>query len=137
MFPSQCCRRTRQPRSSESTTTPLTSVNGAAIQYLNAAAFAAPSAGTYGTIGRGMIFGPGFAAVDLSIIKNIPIKERLRAQLHFDMFNLFNRTNFGNPSVTVGSSSFGRISSTTGGSGAPGIGVGEPFNLQLAMKILW
>jgi len=118
-------------------TTPISSVNGASVQYLNPAAFAAPPAGTYGTIGRGMIFGPGFGSVDLSIIKNIPIKERLRAQLHLDMFNVFDRTNFGNPSTTVGSSSFGKISSTTGGSGAPGIGVGEPFNIQLALKILW
>jgi hypothetical protein len=84
-----------------------------------------------------MIFGPGFGSVDLSILKPIPIKERLLAQLHLDMFNVFDRTNFGNPSTTVGSSSFGKISSTTGGSGAPGIGVGEPFNIQLALKILW
>jgi hypothetical protein len=112
-------------------------VNAQPVQWLNPAAFAAPAAGTYGTIGRGMIFGPGFAAVDLSLIKTFAIKERLRAQVHLDMFNLFNRTNLSNASGTVGSSGFGKSSGTPGGSGAPGIGVGEPFNMQIALKILW
>jgi hypothetical protein len=112
-------------------------VNAQPVLWLNPAAFAAPAAGTYGTIGRGMIFGPGFGAVDLSVIKNIPIKERLRAQFHLDMFNMFNRTNLSGTSTTVGTSGFGKSSSTTGGTGAPGIGVGEPFNIQLALKVLW
>jgi hypothetical protein len=112
-------------------------VNAQPVQWLNPAAFAAPPAGTYGTIRRGMIYGPGFGSVDVSVIKDIPIKERLRAQFHLDIFNLFNRTNFGGPGTTVGSSSFGKLSSTTGGSGAPGIGPGEPFNMQLALKVLW
>lgn len=112
-------------------------VNASPVLWLNPAAFAVPPAGTYGTIGRGMIFGPGFGAVDLSVIKNIPIRERLRAQFHLDMFNVFNRTNLSGTSTTVGTSGFGKASSTTGGTGAPGIGVGEPFNIQLALKVLW
>ena len=112
-------------------------VNAQPVQWLNPAAFAVPRAGTYGTIGRGMLFGPGFGAVDVSVIKSISIKERLRAQFHLDMFNMFNRTNLAGVSATVGTSGFGRASSTTGGTGAPGIGVGEPFNIQLAMKVLW
>ena len=112
-------------------------VNAQPVLWLNPAAFAAPPAGTFGTIGRGMIHGPGFGAVDLSILRSFAIKERLRAQFHLDMFNLFNRTNLSGTSVTVGSSGFGKTSSTTGGTGAPGIGVGEPFNIQLALKILW
>jgi hypothetical protein len=112
-------------------------VNAQPVLWLNPAAFAVPPPNTYGTIGRGMIFGPGFGAVDLSVIKNIPIKERLRAQFHLDMFNLFNRTNLSGTGTTVGTSGFGKTSSTTGGTGAPGIGVGEPFNIQLALKVLW
>ena len=112
-------------------------VNAQPVLWLNPAAFAAPPAGTYGTIGRGMIFGPGFGAVDLSLIKDIPIKERLRAQFHLDMFNIFNRTNLTGTGVVVATSGFGKAGSTTGGTGAPGIGVGEPFNIQLALKLLW
>jgi hypothetical protein len=112
-------------------------VNAQPVQWLNPAAFANPAAGTYGTIGRGMIFAPGFESVDLSIIKTIPIRERARIQFHADMFNLFNHTNLSGTSSTVGSSGFGKASSTPGGTGAPGIGVGEPFNMQLAVKVLW
>jgi hypothetical protein len=112
-------------------------VNAQPVQWLNPAAFAAPPPGTYGTVGRGVIFGPGFASVDISLIKSIPISERLRAQFHVDMFNIFNYTNLAGTSGTVGSSGFGKASSTPGGSGAPGIGVGEPFNIQLALKIIW
>jgi len=112
-------------------------VNAQPVQWLNPAAFALPPAGTYGTIGRGVIYGPGFGSVDLSVIKRIPIRESFRAQFNLDIFNLFNRTNLAGCSGTVGTSGFGKCSSTPGGTGAPGIGVGEPFNMQLAMKVLW
>jgi hypothetical protein len=112
-------------------------VNAQPVQWLNPAAFAVPPGGTYGTIGRGMLFGPGFGAVDVSVIKNIAIRERLRAQFHLDMFNMFNRANLAGTGLTVGTSGFGRATRTNGGTGAPGIGVGEPFNIQLALKVLW
>ena len=112
-------------------------VNAQPVQWLNPAAFAVPIPGTYGAIGRGMLFGPGFGAVDVSVIKSIPIKERLRAQFHLDMFNLFNKANLAGTGLTVGTSGFGRATRTNGGTGAPGIGVGEPFNIQLALKVLW
>jgi hypothetical protein len=112
-------------------------VNAGPVQWLNPAAFAAPAPGTYGTIGRGVLTGPGFAAVDVSVIKDIPIKERFRAQFHVDMFNILNRTNLSGVNLLITSSAFGRSSATTGGAGAPGIGVGEPFNVQLALKLLW
>jgi hypothetical protein len=53
------------------------------------------------------------------------------------MFNIFNRVNLAQPSAKVGSS-LGLIGSTIGASsGLPGIGPGEPFNMQLALKILF
>jgi Carboxypeptidase regulatory-like domain/TonB dependent receptor len=108
------------------------------VQWLNPAAFAAPAAGNYGTYRRGFVVGPGYGDVDLSFLKNIPIKERLHGQFRFEMFNIFNRTNLSGPSGTVGSSSFGQTSETVGDAGGdPGIGPGEPFNIQVALKILW
>lgn len=108
------------------------------VQWLNPTAFAAPPADTYGTITRGIIRGPGFQDVDLSFVKNIPIKERLHAQFRFEMFNILNHTNLSGASGTIGSSTFGQTSDTVGdAAGAPGIGVGEPFNVQLGLKILW
>jgi outer membrane receptor protein involved in Fe transport len=105
-------------------------------QYINPAAFQQPAPGTFGNLGRNAIHGPGFADVDFSVVKNTPITERVGTQFRVEMFNLFNRNNLPVPNGTLSSGSFGRITDTIGDSiGAPGIGAGEPFNVQLALKI--
>ena len=109
-------------------------------QYLNQSSFVVPDAATYGNLGRNQVIGPGFGDVDLSLIKNLPLyKERVRAQFRVEMFNIFNRTNLAQPVNSLGSgSSFGASVQTIGVSyGAPGIGSGEPYNTQLALKILF
>jgi hypothetical protein len=111
--------------------------------WVNPAAFCVPgSVGCPGTtnpdgdLGRNVLVGPGFADVDLSVIKNIPIRERLRVQLRAEMFNIFNRENMATAAGSVGSN--GVVSDTIGDfNGAPGLGPGEPFNMQLAAKIIF
>jgi hypothetical protein len=109
-----------------------------------------------GNVSRNKFYGPGYGSVDLSIFKNVPIGERLKVELRADMFNLFNRINLasGPGSVTTGGcapqgakgqcaapgtlpySGFGLVSDTIGDfNGAPGIGPGEAFNMQLAIKL--
>ena len=108
------------------------------VQWLNPAAFAMPAPGTFGNLGRDTLRGPGFASVDFSVFKNTPITERLSSQLRIEMFNIFNRTNLPVPNSTFSSGSFGRISDTIGDyNGATGIGAGEPFNVQLALKLIF
>ncbi len=109
-------------------------------QYLNPTSFTVPALGSYGNLRRNQVFGPGFEDVDLSLIKNVPLyKERVHAQLRVEMFNIFNRVNLANPNNNSGSgASFGTSTSTIGVAyGAPGIGSGEPYNTQLAVKILF
>ena len=54
------------------------------------------------------------------------------------MFNVGNRNNLAPPSASFGSASFGRVTDTIGDfNGAPGIGPGEPYNTQLALKLLF
>jgi len=116
------------------------SVQGhSAAQYLNPNSFATPAAGTYGNLGRNQVTGPGFSDVDLALLKNIPIyKERVRAQFRVEMFNVFNRVNLAAPVNNLASGSFGQSTSTIGIQyGAPGIGSGEPYNTQLALKIIF
>jgi hypothetical protein len=108
-----------------------------AVQYFNPAAFAKPAAGTYGNLGRDALFGPGFGSVDFSTFKNIPITEKIHAQFRVEIFNLFNRTNWANPTTTFTSSSFGELTQTKNASSAPGLGFGEPRNVQLALKIIF
>jgi hypothetical protein len=114
--------------------------NGIVAQYLNQNSFAVPTYGTYGNLRRNQVYGPGFGDVDLSLLKNTPIyKERVTAQFRVDMFNVFNRVNLAQPLANLGYGSlFGASTSTIGVSyGAPAIGAGEPYNTQLALKILF
>jgi len=57
-------------------------------------------------------------------------------QLRAEMYNLFNRVNLASGTGTVSGS--GIINDTIGDfNGAPGIGPGEAFNMQLAAKIIF
>jgi outer membrane receptor protein involved in Fe transport len=114
---------------------------GVGLDWLNPAAFVNAPAGTFGTTRRNAYRGPGFGDVDFSVFKNTPIGEKITTQLRIEMFNLFNRTNYGSPAGinpnTVADDSLA-LSSTIGYyNGAPGIGAGEPFNTQLALKIIF
>jgi outer membrane receptor protein involved in Fe transport len=109
-------------------------------QYLNQSSFSVAAPGTYGNLNRNAIYGPGFEDVDLSLLKNIPIyKERVRAQFRVEMFNVLNRTNLAQPLTNEGYGSFFGVSTSTIGVsyGSPGIGSGEPYNTQLALKIIF
>ena len=87
-----------------------------------------PTNFAYGNFGRNLFHGPGAETVDLSLFKNFPIRERLKFQFRFETFALFNHSNFGNPSATINTSSFGNITSLN--SGAPGT-----RNIQLGVKL--
>ncbi len=110
---------------------------GQSVQWINRAAFANPTAGNFGSVARNSVFGPGYGSVDLSFFKNIPIRERFHAQFRLEMFNIFNRVNMAQPGSRVGGG-LGKVGDTIGDSrGSPGIGPGEPFNAQLALKFLF
>ncbi len=113
------------------------SFNKAGVMWLNQAAFADPAPGTQGNSGRNAFYGPGYASTDFSVIKNTKITERIGTQFRVEMYNLFNRVNLAPPSGTVGSG-LGITADTIGDfNGAPGIGPGEAFNIQLALKIIF
>ena len=105
--------------------------------WINKAAFKAAAPGTTGNLGRNAIYGPGFFSIDPSLFKEFQIKERVKAQFRVEVFNVLNWANYANPTTTFNSGSFGLISNTRNGSGAPGLGFGEPRNAQLALKFLW
>ncbi len=81
----------------------------------------------YGNLGRNIFHGPGAETFDWSLNKNFPIRERLKFQIRLETFALFNHANFGNPSSTINTSSFGNITSLNATS--PGT-----RNIQLAGK---
>lgn len=109
-----------------------------AIPYFNPAAFRLATTGTFGNLGRNSFYGPGFASVDFSVFKETPITERLKTQLRFEIFNITDRANLGNPGTNVNAAaSLGLITATRNGGSAPGIGFGEPRNVQIALKLVW
>ena len=108
--------------------------------WLNPAAFAAPDPGQWGTSRRNAYVGPGYSDVDLSIFKNTKIGERINTQLRIEMFNLFNHINFAGPLDSfqpnyTTPSGFNLYDTIGDFNGAPGIGAGEAFNTQVALKI--
>lgn len=146
------------------------SAAGGGTLWVNPSAYCDPNAGdpgctgsTFGNIARNKFYGPGYGSVDFSVIKNIPVTERVKIQLRMEVFNLLNRLNLasGVGSVAVGGNNspnyntcnedltthrcstnpangFGFVSDTIGDfNGAPGIGPGEQFNMQLVAKIIF
>ncbi|HMG03227.1 MAG TPA: hypothetical protein VK596_08830, partial [Edaphobacter sp.] len=110
------------------------------VQWFAASAYALPTAGTFSRTQRNSVYGPGFATVDASLIKNTALYENVKLQLRAEMFNVFNRLNLATPSSmgSFTSANFGRSTTTVGdNAGAPGLGSGEPFNVQFAAKILF
>jgi hypothetical protein len=75
-----------------------------------------PGSGGYGTAGRNTLRGPGANAWDLSVSKNfrMPWKEGHMLMFRTEFFNAFNTPQFNNPGNTLGTGSFGVISSTRG-----------------------
>jgi len=57
----------------------------------------------------GNLRGDGANNIDLSMIKNTRLSERLNFQLRFESFNAFNRVEFSNPSLSATSSAFAKI----------------------------
>lgn len=97
---------------------------GPQLQMLNPAAFISNPTGTFGTLGRDVIRGPGTVTVNTSLVRFFHITERYRLETRFEAFNAINHSNFSNPAVTFTSATFGRITAA-----------GDPRILQFALKL--
>jgi len=104
--------------------------------------FSLPGPATVGTSGRNQYYGPGLINWDFSAIKSFHLfgsNEGKSLQFRADFFNLWNHTNFANPSASMDSSSFGLITQTLGAAlssstGTLGGGTGGPRLVQLALR---
>lgn len=62
--------------------------------YLNASAFALPTGLTFGTLGRNTYYYPGRLNFDFGLFKRFAINERAGFEFRWEMFNIFNHTQF-------------------------------------------
>ena len=102
--------------------TPDQWVSRSAFQRLDPVA----QAGQFGNEGRNVVRGPGFANLDLSLMKNFALGETWRLQFRAEAFNVANHANFYLPEVDIASQNFGRI-----------LQAGPPRLFQFALKLLF
>jgi hypothetical protein len=121
-------------------------------------AFAVPRELRQGTLGRNALRGFGFHQVNFALRREFAFTERLKLQFRAEFFNLFNRPNFADPNVNLGSTNaagtlnpnglFGQsaamlnrgLSDTIGGGALGGnvfnlYQVGGPRSIQFALRL--
>ncbi len=79
--------------------------------WFNKAAFAAPSAFTFGNAGGNILRSDGVVRFDMSLFRNIPIRERFRLQLRAEAYNIFNTVTYNAPTAEFTSVNFGKVTS--------------------------
>lgn len=99
-------------------------------RYFDTSRFVNPAPNTFGTLGRNILFGPGFANIDASLAKGwrLPfLTEQGLIEYRFEAFNVVNATHMANPITGLTNPNFGKITGTDG----------DPRILQMALKVAW
>ena len=98
-------------------------------QWYNTACFANPPAGVnrVGNAGRNIILGPSTTRFDATLAKNIRFSESRSIQLRWEVFNIFNHTNFTTLGLNITTlSTYGCVT-----------GVRDPRTMQLGAKFIF
>ena len=72
-------------------------VLGGPDTYFDVSSFKLQDEGHLGTLGRNTLIGPGFATLDISLTRTVPLAEQHSLQFRLEVFNLLNRANFSHP----------------------------------------
>ncbi len=99
--------------------------------WLNPAAFAVPpnNIGRFPTSPVGVANGPGTQAVSLSLMKAIPLTERVRFSVGAQAANVLNHPNYAVPNTTYNTAAFGTISNVQSAEG------GGPRTIQATARV--
>jgi hypothetical protein len=81
--------------------------------------------------------GFGASQADIGIQRIFRLGERAGLRFRTEFFNIFNHPNFALPNVTVNSSAFGTIASTTDVANGNPLGDGGPRLVQFALKLVF
>jgi hypothetical protein len=98
-------------------------------EWFDTAQFLIPQQYTFGNVARvhPTVRTDSVQQVDFSLFKDIPVNERVKVQLRAEWFNFTNSPIFNNPNATVGTGTFGVVTSQAN----------LPRQTQLALKILF
>jgi len=103
--------------------------------WINPAAFAIPPKGFWGNAGRNLVRGPGLWQADIGVSRHFPLREKLGLDFRAELFNVFNRAQYGDPQANLSSlATFGQI--TTACNTEP-TGTGTPWEVQFSIKLLF
>jgi Carboxypeptidase regulatory-like domain len=116
--------------------------------FLNPAAFSIPLPGEFGNLPRNALSGPIFWQADMILAKRLRVSETMNFEFRTEVFNIFNHTNFANPSTTLNNAlsasfqpnqpftqtaagqTFGLLRSTVGRT----VGLGSNRQIQFALR---
>ncbi|MCZ2149989.1 MAG: TonB-dependent receptor [Bryobacterales bacterium] len=93
-------------------------------RFFNTDAFVRPALYQLGNAGRRIVIGPGTSNLDLSFVKQFMLTESKSLQFRAEMFNATNHPNWGTPGATLGTASFGLVTSNSN----------LPRQLQMGLK---
>jgi hypothetical protein len=93
-------------------------------RWFNTSAFTSPAAGTFGSLGRNTMIGPGQVNADLILARYIRVKEGIRLQFRAEFFNALNHPNYLLVGRIVNDPTFGQVLSQF-----------DPRQLQFGLKV--
>jgi len=95
-------------------------------QWFDTSAFSLPALYTFGNAPRNSVIGPGLEEFDLSLQRDIVVKEPFRIEFRAEAYNALNHPNFNIPNRIAFTPNFGSISSAQ-----------DSRQLQFALKLLF
>jgi hypothetical protein len=78
-------------------------------KWFDTSCFVAPTPGTFGNSGTGILFGPASRFFDFAVYKNFRTGENKSLQFRTEMFNAFNHPNLSAPRTAANATRFGEI----------------------------
>lgn len=91
----------------------------------DANSYATTAVGAVGTVGRNTLYGPHTTVFDAALLREFPIGNRFNAEARWEVFNVTNTPEFGQPNGNITSGSAGSITTLSG----------DPRVMQFAIRL--
>ena len=109
--------------------------NPAPARWFDPAAFGPPSPGSFGTSAKGVIVGPGWNIIHLSLHKYFNFTETMRLRLGCTTSNVANHPHYTDPATNI--STAATVAMITGVRALGDIDKGQPRVFQLTVRVDW